>query len=275
MVRPQWVVHTAKDGRGGVRSDARDRVSHVYGKSAVASFGREHLGRTGRPMTVEARWERVIAEWCDVVVLDEQWHTAQAARYARWDTWLGIPTVALAAITGTTAFAGLAVPGTYINVITGGASMVVAALAAVHSSAGPARKHESHVQYVARCRALRLELSFRRSFVPRSKSEAEAVFSDLRRLFSDIPPRLVAQTVVAEPGSTDDAHDHWDGGAYHGYGGGHLDYPEDRACERTELVPAQPAADFGITRWAELSADGSAEQTDGKTERTPPIVVTH
>jgi hypothetical protein len=146
---------------------------------------------------MKSKWERLTDMWADEVVKDEAWHAAWALHYARLDAWIGYPAAGIAALTTTTAFASLAAENRFGQAVVACTSLLVAVMTGLLSFGNFGKKAKQHELYVARCRVLRQDLTFRRSFIPRSNAEAADVFEQVKRLFSDIPPRMVLRVMAS------------------------------------------------------------------------------
>jgi hypothetical protein len=102
---------------------------------------------------------RVALEWCNRVVTVAHGHYRAALRYSKCHFWLGVPTVFLAAIVGTSVFATLqSKPDLAWQIVIGLMSIAAAVLSALQSFLNLNEKAEKHRTAGARYNAIGREL---------------------------------------------------------------------------------------------------------------------
>ena len=102
---------------------------------------------------------RVAVEWCNRIVTVAHGHYRAALRYSKWHFWLGIPTVFLTTIVGTSVFASLQTkPDLIWQIVIGLMSIAAAILSALQSFLNINEKAEKHRSAGARYNAIGREL---------------------------------------------------------------------------------------------------------------------
>lgn len=122
-------------------------VPAVYGSNCWPWRSRRQVSlRSIIPVSeVHVSQRKVALEWYKRVVTVAHGHYSAALRYSRFHFWLGIPSIVLATIVGTSVFASIQQkPDVWVQVLVGMLSMLAALLAALQSFLNYGEKAEKH-----------------------------------------------------------------------------------------------------------------------------------
>jgi len=124
---------------------------------------------------------RLLLEWDEGTQFIYRAHYASAIEHQRNSLWLGIPTVVLSAIVGTSVFAALGKePSRCVQIAVGVTSVLVTTLAALQTFLRYAERAEKHRSTGARFAALNKEVHQLRAFPPKTSADLKTWMDDFR-----------------------------------------------------------------------------------------------
>lgn len=137
-------------------------------------------------MTFIEKWDLVIDAWMTRVVNEQNKHERLAIKSMRLHYGLGIPSVSIAAISGTSVLIEMATASLAAKVVVGLSGLTVSVLTGIQTFAQLAGLAERHRLTAIRCKSLLRQLEINKTYPPKTRDEARNRMLQLHGDFSDM-----------------------------------------------------------------------------------------
>lgn len=144
------------------------------------------LRQYGLDVNLREKWELVIDTWTPRVVIQQEMHERLATKCMKWHYGLGIPAVAIAAISGASALIELAVANVFAKIFIGISGLTISVLTGIQTFLQLAGTAERHRLTSVRCKSLIRELELQRMYPPKSNQEGHSRMQAIHATYSDM-----------------------------------------------------------------------------------------